>query len=77
MTRSDSVIFTCFHGKFAKLAEPRLPNNANFFICWNGKDWSGFRTLAECEKQFEQIQGKPNCDSFSVVERLYPPLIRS
>jgi len=52
------------HGENAK----GNPENANFVITWNGRDWSGFCTLAECEKQFGELEGRED-DPFAVVER--------
>ena len=68
---SDTVIYQQFKGKFTKIAEPRLPNNYNFVILWKGMDWSGFRDLAGCEKQFAELESQEDAtkDNFSVVER--------
>jgi len=64
-------IYTQFHGKMTKVNEPSLPQNANFVITWRGKDWSGFRTLEECEKQFPELEARKNAtdDLFAVVEK--------
>ena len=68
--RGDVVIYEGRGSKMVKVAEPRLPQNANFVITWREKDWSGFRTLAECVKQFPELEEHPNgCDVFMVVER--------
>jgi hypothetical protein len=69
MARGDRDIYVQFKGKLTKVAEPKgNPENANFVITWNGRDWSGFRTLAECEKQFGELEGRED-DPFAVVER--------
>ncbi len=67
----DRTVYMQFKGKMTKVAEPRLPNNANFVITYNGRDWSGFRTLAECEKQFPELESRGDAtkDQFEVVER--------
>lgn len=65
----DTVIYSPLRGKMQKIAEPRLPNNANFVILFRGKDWSGFRTLAECEQQIPELEQKSAIDDFSIVER--------
>jgi hypothetical protein len=64
----DNVIYSQFRGKMTRLNKPRLPNNANFLITFKGMDWSGFRTLAECEAQFPELE-KREGDHFEVVER--------
>jgi hypothetical protein len=55
--------------QFEKVCEPRLPNNANFVICCDHGDWSGFRTLAECEAQFAEIESSRPHSDFWVEER--------
>jgi hypothetical protein len=62
-----TTIYQQFEGKMEKINEPRLPENANFIIRYRGRDWSGFRTLAECEKQFPELEQRQG-DPFSVVE---------
>lgn len=53
-----------------KLADPLgNPQRRNFVIQYRGLDWSGFRTLAECERQFGELEAKPADDQFSVVEK--------
>ena len=65
------TIYLGFNGKMTKVAEPLLPENANFVIQWNDHDWSGFRTLAECERQFKELEARPNngVEAFTVVEK--------
>lgn len=66
----DRVIYQGFNGKMSKVGEPRLPENANFVITYKGRDWSGFRILSGCERQFAELETRPNgCDDFQVVER--------
>jgi len=64
----DSIVYTQFKGKMCKVGKARLPNNRNFVITYKGMDWSGFRTLAECEKQFHELERRDG-DNFAVVER--------
>jgi hypothetical protein len=66
----DKIIYTLKRGKMVKVAEPRLPLKDNFVIVCDYGDWSGFRTLAECEAQFAELESKGRPDYFySVVER--------
>lgn len=67
----DRTIYIGFNGKMTKINDPQRPQNANFVIQWNGRDWSGFRTLAECERQFRELEARPNngVEAFSVIER--------
>lgn len=65
-----SIIYQQFHGRMTKINEPRIPGNANFVIKWRGMDWSGYRTLAECEAQFHELEGRKDAqqDQFQVWE---------
>jgi hypothetical protein len=65
---SVNTIYTQFKGKMVQIGEAHLPQNANFVITWKGMDWSGFRTLAECEEQFGGLESKDG-DHFEVVEK--------
>ena len=69
----DNIIFTYYAGKFHRSANKIIttPEHNNFVIICDYGDWSGFRTLIECEKQFSDLEqrGKPNY-FFEVVERL-------
>lgn len=57
-------------GSFVKVGESRgNPNRDNFLILYQGMDWSGFRTLAGCEKQLPDIALRGKNDHFTVVER--------
>jgi hypothetical protein len=51
-----NVVATMFKGKMTKCAEPRNPQRANFVIVCMRGDWSGFRTLAECESQYAELE---------------------
>ncbi len=66
----DKIIYTLRGKKMVKINEPDRPEKANFVIICDHGDWSGFRTLAECETQFSDLENrdKPN-GFFAVVER--------
>jgi len=68
----DTTIYRMMNGKMTKVGDTRLPNNCNFIITCSYGDWSGFRTLAECESQFaelEQAEKDRPGRGFEVVER--------
>ena len=71
--RMPHTIYMQFKGKMTRLNEPQgRKENANFVIQWKGMDWSGFRTLAECEKQFEELERMSKAkgeDNYTVVEK--------
>ena len=53
------VVYELQKGKMVKVAEPSSrPEQTNFVIVCTYGDWSGFRTLAECERQFPELEGK-------------------
>jgi hypothetical protein len=52
----SAVIAMLFDGKMKAVTTPKFPDKANFVICCDYGDWSGFRTLAECERQFEELE---------------------
>jgi len=64
------TIYTLMNRKMVKINTPARPDRANFVIVCEYGDWSGFRTLAECEAQFAELEAKdkPNF-YYSVVER--------
>lgn len=65
----DRTIYVMHQGKMTRVGEPKTnPGNANFVITWRGLDWSGFRTLAECEVQFPELERRHG-DNYAVVER--------
>jgi len=72
--QGDNPIFLYYNGKFHRSANEIItsPEHNNFVIICEYGDWSGFRTLFECEKQFEELEkyGNPNY-FFQVVERLF------
>ena len=71
MRQTDKIIYTLDCGKMTRVGDPRSPETkTNFLIVCDHGDWSGFGTLAECEKQFSEIEsnGKPN-GFYRVVER--------
>lgn len=53
--------------KMMKVGEPSNPERVNFVIQWQGRDWSNFRTLAECKSQFAELEAKGG--PYTVVER--------
>ena len=58
------------NGSFVKVDEPRgNPDRDKFLILYQGMDWSGFRTLAGCEKQLPQLAARGKKEHFTVVER--------
>ena len=60
---SAAIVFMLFQGKMqATSTKPRNPERANFVIVCDYGDWSGFRTLADCQKQFAELEraGKPD-----------------
>jgi len=67
----DQLIYCQEHfGSFIKVSEPRgNVESANFLILYDEMDWSGFRTLAGCEKQLPEIAARGKGDHFTVVER--------
>ena len=70
MYNSGRTIYTLHKGKMMRIAEPKNPKSANFLIVCAYGDWSGFRTLEGCEKQFPELEpsGQPD-DFYRVVER--------
>lgn len=78
MSRYDNVIYSTQNGKFVRTDyQPRWTDRPNFLIICNYGDWSGFRTLANCEKQLAEIEESVKDDRargyngswFKVVER--------
>jgi hypothetical protein len=68
MKTNPHVVFTLFKGKMVMDQKPRRPERANFVICCLGGDWSGFRTLAECQTQFAELEAKGRSDGYFWVE---------
>ncbi len=68
--KSDNVIYSLFNGKMVKTGTPKLPDRDNFVIVCDYGDWSGFRILAGCEKQFGDLESSGRSNFFyQVVER--------
>jgi len=67
MLIGDKTIYVQYQGAMVMVAEPAKPFNVNFVITWKGLDWSGFRTLEECVRQFPSLEKEG--DNFAVVER--------
>lgn len=68
MGTQGTTIYEWIGGEFKKVGEPRLPNNFNFLIQYNGMDWSGYRDLAGCVKQLDELSRHPRPESFTIVE---------
>jgi hypothetical protein len=67
-----NTIWHSVNGKMFKIGKPRLPKNFNFLITCKYGDWSGFRTLEECEKQIpelEQMMKEDPSKYYNIVER--------
>ncbi len=66
----DKVIYTLQSKKMVAVEVADRPDLPNFVIVCEHGDWSGFRTLYECQSQFGDLENrdKPN-GFFSVVER--------
>lgn len=59
MTRrhASCIVAILFQGKMqATDNKPMRPDRANFVICCNYGDWSGFRTLSECTAQYAELE---------------------
>jgi hypothetical protein len=70
----DRVVYEFRDGKMQKVSEPAHPERTNFVIVCAYGDWSGFRTLAECEKQFPTMEASHRRHGrgdgwYAVVER--------
>ena len=63
----DITIYVLRGGKMVKVGQPQRPENANFVITCAYGDWSGFRTLAECERQFPELERAGRPDRFYAV----------
>lgn len=62
-TLARPTVCMLFRGKMTPTSTaPKRPLAANFVICCDYGDWSGFRTLADCEKQYPELEkaGKPD-----------------
>ncbi len=67
----DNTIYMLMNGKMTKIGSLNgRVENTNFLIRCEYGDWSGFRTLKECESQFSELEQKGKSNGFfSVVER--------
>lgn len=68
----DRIIYCQVFSKMHKVNEPASsPLLANFVIQWRCMDWSGFRNLAGCVRQFSEIENRYDAldGDFRVVER--------
>ena len=67
---NDSTIYELRNGKMLKIGTTDRPDRNNFLIVCNYGDWSGYRTLAECEKQIPELESyKMRSGYFHIVER--------
>jgi len=62
------TIFILVNGKMTSVGNPGKPERANFVICCEHGDWSGFRTLADCVKQFPELESKGKHNGYYWVE---------
>lgn len=66
----DKTIYELDNGKMLKIGATDRPDRNNFLIVCDYGDWSGFRTLAECEKQIPELESyKMRSGYFKIVER--------
>ena len=70
--RYDNVIYRYQNGKFRRTSNKikTTANHNNFLIICVYGDWSGFRTLEGCERQFPDLENSRPDGYFEVVERL-------
>ncbi len=71
MTRlpHEKIVAMLFQGKMqATGTKPRLPERNNYVIVCERGDWSGFRTLADCQAQYAELEAKGRPDGFFWVE---------
>lgn len=54
--REPHIVATLYQGKMIPYKLAKQPERANFVICCPAGDWSGFRTLAECEAQYAELE---------------------
>jgi hypothetical protein len=71
----DRVIYELINGKMILVNTPlRAAEGRHFVIRCASDDWSGFRTLAECEVQLDELEGmalkyRRGDGYYTVVER--------
>lgn len=72
---SDNLIYALKDGKMVRTGYPiksATPDSRNFLIVAEYGDWSGFRTLSQCEAQIEELEGyyqSNNNRVYAIVER--------
>jgi hypothetical protein len=68
-----NTIWHSVDGKMFKIGNPKgRTQNINFLITCKFGDWSGFRTLLDCEKQIpdlEQMMKEDPSKYYNIVER--------
>jgi hypothetical protein len=68
----DNIIYESRNGKMIKVGTPRRPDRDNFLIICQYGDWSGFRTLVNCERQIPELENNLAMNSgraYAIVER--------
>ncbi len=65
-----NVVYVLHKGKMTYMNNAKNPEKVNFVIVCEYGDWSGFRTLGECQQQFDELEKNGKHDGFYwVVER--------
>ena len=67
-TATLPMIYMLWNGKMVEQEKAKRPERANFVICCDYGDWSGFRTLAECQSQFKELEAKGKQNGYYWVE---------
>jgi len=63
------IVAMLLGGKMQETASlPKKPERANFVICCDYGDWSGFRTLAECQAQYRELESYNKPEGYYWVE---------
>ncbi len=65
------TIFILSGGKMVPQSTPKHPERDNFVIVCGYGDWSGFRTLADCQKQFPELESAGRPDGHYWVEERF------
>ena len=68
----DVLIYDMIDGKMTRVADPIRPGTQAFIIVSPHGDWSGYRLLEDCEKQFAELESyheRNNRRMFAVIER--------
>ncbi len=66
---ANSIVAELLRGKMtATRTKPRRPERNNFVIVCSYGDWSGFRTLADCERQYHSLESMGRPDGYFWVE---------